>query len=91
MKIEFLSHFDRAFKKYSLTIRQNIQKTIESFLVNLEQGKRPQGLGFRHLKGSIWEIRIGLQYRVLLELGKNRVTFLLVGNHDEVKRFLKRY
>lgn len=89
MKIDFLSRFDRAFKRINPKDQREIRSAIESFLENLPKGHRPQGLGLRRLKGTVWEFRAGLKYRILFELKKDWVIFLFVGNHDEVKRFLK--
>jgi hypothetical protein len=53
---------------------------------------RPQehtGLGLRKLNPSgIWEARAGLSLRALFRLEKDEVTFVFLGNHDDVKRFL---
>lgn len=47
------------------------------------------GLGLRQLATGCYEIRVGLDTRaVLLREGADLVLYL-VGNHDEVRRFLK--
>ncbi len=89
MKVDFLTRFDRSFEKLELSTQIKVRKDIESFLANIQKGIRPQGMGLRRLRGSFWEIRCGLKYRVLFELKKDWITFILVGNHNEVKRFIK--
>lgn len=89
MRIDYLTSFDRSFKKLPSSVQTKIQSIIGSFFDHLVTGIRPQGLGLRRLKGSFWEIRVGLQYRVLFELGKDLIVFVFVGNHEEVKRFLR--
>lgn len=89
MRIDYLSRFDRSFVKLGRTVQQNVQQAIGSFLDNLVAGSRPQGLGLRRLKGSFWEIRVGLQYRVLFEMKRDWITFIFIGNHDEVRKFLR--
>ena len=89
MRVDYLPRFDRSFKKVGLPIQEEIQRAIGSFLDNISKGTRPQGLGLRRLRDVFWEIRVGLQYRVLFEMKNDWVTFLFVGNHNEVKRFLK--
>lgn len=52
--------------------------------------KQHAGLGLRKVsKEGYWEIRVGLDLRVLFCLEKNRARIVLVGNHDEVQKFLK--
>ncbi|MBI2339844.1 MAG: hypothetical protein HYU99_05710 [Deltaproteobacteria bacterium] len=89
MRIDYLSRFDRAFKELPLSSQNDVVLVIEKFLDQLQKGTRSQGIGFRRLKGNIWEIRSGLQYRVLLELNKDWISFLFVGTHDEVRKFLR--
>jgi hypothetical protein len=51
---------------------------------------RPAGLGLKKLHKSFWEIRADLETRILFQVEKDRVTFVIVGNHDEIRRFLSR-
>ena len=52
--------------------------------------KHHTGLGLRkvHPKGY-WEVRVRLGLRVVLHLEKNNCIIKMVGNHDEVRRFLR--
>jgi len=38
---------------------------------------------------GIWELRVGLSQRALFRLSGDEATFVFLGAHDEVKRFLK--
>lgn len=89
MRIDYLARFDRAFKQLPCPFQNDVERSIEKFLDNIQLGIRTQATGLRKLKGNIWEIRAGLQYRVLLELKKDWITFVFVGTHDEVKKFLR--
>lgn len=91
MNIVYLHSFDKSYQKLSSAVQQDIDLTISRFLEILPQGKRPQGIGLRLLSQPNWEIRVGLKYRILLQLKNDTITFTFVGNHDEVKRFLKRF
>ena len=48
------------------------------------------GVGLRkiHPKG-FWEIRVGLGLRAVFRLEKNQARLMMVGNHDDVRRFLR--
>lgn len=47
------------------------------------------GLGIRRLTGNYFEIRAGRDLRAVFSLERNTATLLMVGGHDEVRRFLK--
>ncbi|MBI4064459.1 MAG: hypothetical protein HY401_09200 [Elusimicrobia bacterium] len=49
----------------------------------------PAGLGLKQLKANIWEVRSTLRDRIIFSWIKNSIRFLLVGSHDEIRRFLK--
>ena len=51
----------------------------------------PTGFGLKKFGGDLWEFRTDLPIRVLFQGDKESVTFLFVGNHNEVQRFLKHY
>lgn len=56
-----------------------------------ENGNRPPvGLGLKKLRPPLWEIRSSLQDRILFAWKKDLVTFLVAGDHQDIKRFLKR-
>jgi hypothetical protein len=56
----------------------------------LAQDKRlHHGLGLKRLRGDFWEVRQGLKVRILFRWSGDLVEFLLAGDHDDVKRFLK--
>lgn len=54
-----------------------------------EEGGIPTGFGLTKLRPWLWEIRIGLSDRVLFWRERNNILFDFVGNHEEVRRFLK--
>lgn len=89
MRFEFRPSFDRRFKKLSFARQQKARAAIESVLSYLDR-KTPlrHGLGLKNFHGDYWEIRVDIHDRIVFEL-TDRVTFWLVGNHDEVRRFMK--
>ena len=48
-----------------------------------------KGMGLRKLRDNFYEIRVGLKQRLIFENASNALVFEFLGNHDEVKRFLK--
>jgi len=53
-------------------------------------GAKPQGLGLRKLSGAYWEIRAGLDRRVIFTLEGGLAVFILIGTHDDLHRILRR-
>ena len=48
------------------------------------------GLGIRKIHSSgIWEARMGLGLRVIVAIEKDLLSFVRIGSHDEIKRYLK--
>ena len=48
-----------------------------------------KGAGLRKLRDEYFEARMGLKERLLFENTPEAMVFEFIGNHDEVKRFLK--
>lgn len=89
IEVTYLPSFLRSRKKLALDQKGKVAGVIERFLIALKTGTRPQGLGLRKLRWNFWEIRIGLDHRLLFEMEKNHVTFIILGTHDDIARILK--
>ena len=90
MRFEFKPSFDRSVKDFHAREKEEI-KTAAVLLVKIlsrEEVAR-KGVGLKHLRGNFWEFRKGLRIRILFHLQGDLVEFILAGNHDDVKRFLK--
>ena len=89
MTVEYLASYDRAFRKLPAATQHQTATAIDRLLDYFLTGQRPHGLGLKRLHKQYWEIRVGLGIRVLFELGRDRLTFVFVGNHDDIRRWLK--
>jgi hypothetical protein len=58
-------------------------------VAGFETGQLPHGLGLKRLRAGLWELRAGLSDRVVFHRSGDLVEFMLVGNHDEIARFLE--
>jgi mRNA-degrading endonuclease RelE of RelBE toxin-antitoxin system len=87
--IEFKKSFDRSYRCLSPSDQSKVDETIEAFLTILEENRLPSGLGLKKLVDDLWEIRVGLGLRIAFRMKKDRVEFGLVGNHDDIKRYIK--
>ena len=89
MKFDYLSSYDRSFKKLSPDKQARTVQAIDALIDFFKTGKKPKGLGLKKLRSDHWEIRIDIDYRILFEFKSDLVTFIMVGDHNSIKKFLK--
>lgn len=91
MKFEFKSSFDRSVKSSHGREKEEIKKIALQAIDILSQDRMlHKGIGLKRLKGDFWEIRHGLKARILFRWEGNLVEFILAGDHNDIKRFLKK-
>ena len=89
MRFEPLPSYIRSFKRLEPANKDKVKDTIDKYVDFFDGGPRPEGLGLKRLSKDIWEIRVDLKIRVVFRLEKDLVQWGLVGNHDDIKRFLR--
>jgi hypothetical protein len=90
MRYEFKPSFDRSTKALLTEDKSEIKAACLAFLDLLDQRARlPIGVGLKHLRDDYWEIRKGLRHRILFRWQRNAIEFILAGDHDSIKTFLK--
>lgn len=78
------------FKSIGAQRQKRVTKSLTQLDLMLTAKESPIGLGLKQLKGGIWEIRAGLADRILFTKEEDLVSLLIIGNHDDIKRYLKR-
>lgn len=89
MKFLFSLRFSRLYKKRSRSEQEEIDIALKRLGLFFLENQRPLGLGVRHLRNKIWELRVGLKLRVIFILEPDIVKVLYIGSHDEIRDFLK--
>jgi len=89
MRYEYKPSFDRMFKKLPKDRRDKVLKAIFALIEYFEVGKRAKGLGLKHLRDDFWEIRADIRDRIMFAFTDDIVSFVVVGTHDEIRRFLR--
>jgi len=89
VRYEYKPSFDKTFKKLSKERKTRVLKAIFALIDYFEIGERTEGLGLKHLRGDFWEIRADIKDRIIFALIDDSVSFVIVGSHDEIRRFLK--
>ena len=69
--------------------RQSIGARIAEAQRSIGQPHLHRGIGLRKLRDDYYEIRVGLKLRLVLENTPAALVFECMGDHDDVKRFLK--
>ncbi len=90
MRFEFKPSFDRSIKQLPLHDKADVKSAASQLIEVLSKDREIyQGLGLKRLKNNFWEVRYGLKVRILFRWEGDLAEFLLAGNHEDVKRFLK--
>ncbi|MDP2211202.1 MAG: hypothetical protein Q8J63_05640 [Candidatus Aquicultor sp.] len=90
MNYEYKPSFERMFKKLEPGAKIRVVDAIFSLIDFFETGQRTVGLGLKQLRGDFWEIRVDLKIRVLFVFESDTVSFIIVGTHDDISKFLRR-
>lgn len=90
MRFEFKPSFERSIKSLSPSEKANVKEGAFKLIEVLSKDKQiHHGLGLKRLRGEFWEARKGIKARILFRWTGDLIEFVLAGNHDDVKRFLK--
>ena len=81
--------FDQSLQQLPEAKKKQVKKSLRLATAFFETGDLPHGLGMKPLGRGLWEIRAGLSERILFQKDEDTIQYLLVGSHDEIKRFLK--
>lgn len=87
--IVILPSFERSLKKLSVLERKQTAESLEAFNAMLITGRCSDGLGFKKINHDKYELRATIRIRVVIKSDGDTYYLVLVGNHDEVKRYLR--
>jgi len=91
MRYEFKTSFDRSVKHLPDDAKIEIKKSVFEIIDIVATGKTPsRGQSLKRLHKDYWEARMTIRQRILFKLTDDLIQFLIVGNHEDIKRFLKR-
>ena len=90
MRFEFKPSFERSIKSLPQSERTDVKDAALKLIDVLSKDRQiHQGLGLKRLTRDFWEARKGIKARILFRWTGDLIEFVLAGNHDDVKRFLK--
>ena len=88
-QLVYKSTFLKAYDKLPDGKRQAVIDAVGSLCAGLATGRFAAGLGVKHLAGQIYEFRVDLNLRGVYLVTGTQVILALLGNHDDVRRYLK--
>jgi len=90
VRVFYFNSFLRVFKKFSCQQQAQINSAVAGFISCLEN-KTPasSGIGLKKLTSQLWEIRIGIDLRVVFSIDQDALNLVFIGNHDEIRKYLK--
>ncbi len=62
---------------------------IDKLVETLGDPHRHSGIGIRKLVRNYYELRVGLDIRLVFRASPDAIHFVFAGNHDEVRTFAK--
>ncbi len=87
----FLSdRFRQIVRAYPKPLRAEIGNAIDRLQESIGHPHQHAGLGIRKLVKHYFEMRVGLELRLVFKVERNAITFTFAGTHDEIRKFLKR-
>ena len=89
--IVILPSFERSIKKLAPQEKKQTAESLEAFNGILASGHFPAGLGFKKINHDKYELRVTIRLRVVMKIEGDACYLVLVGNHDEVKKYLRNY
>ncbi|MBI5573126.1 MAG: hypothetical protein HY919_01055 [Elusimicrobia bacterium] len=91
MKVTYLTSFLKLFDELTKE-RQAEVSNIVSDLINLfvKRETPVKGLGLKKLRKNFWEVRLGLKRMILFKLEAAHLIFIILGNHEDIRRFLRK-
>ena len=90
MRFELKPFFDKSVKKFYGKEKKEIKEVAIQAIDILSQDRLLyKGIGLKRLQGDFWEIRKGLKIRILFKWKSGLVQFILAGDHDDIRRYLK--
>jgi hypothetical protein len=89
LRIEFKVDLLHQLRTFDKTDRRAVGELVEKVRTGFGQPHLHGGTGLRALGGDVYECRLNLRQRLVFTLRTGTLYFLFIGNHEDVKRFVK--
>ncbi len=89
-RVYYLATFLKQIRKLRGKDAEACEQVLIAFQNFVQSGTKPEGLGFKKLSPSHFEIRVDLKKRIVMKKIEADYYLALYGDHVEIERFLKR-
>ena len=90
-KIVVLPSFERSVKRLTPHDKKKLALSLEAFNSFLCSGECPHGLGFKKINHDKFEYSVDIRLRVVVKTEGDAFYLVLVGSHDDIKRYLRKF
>jgi len=90
-RILILPSFERSLKRLTPFDKKKLAESLENLNSFLLSGEMPAGLGFKKINHDKYEFRVDIRLRVIVRIEGEDYYLVLAGNHDEIRKYLRRY
>ena len=91
MRYEFKKSFNKCIRNLPEETKIAIKELAFDSIDIISVGKKPaKGMRLKRLRKDYWEVSTTMKERILFKLTGDMIQFILAGNHDHIKRFLRR-
>jgi mRNA-degrading endonuclease YafQ of YafQ-DinJ toxin-antitoxin module len=87
--IEFTGRFRGLAHKLQADRQKELEEVLQRLSATFGQPHLHSGLGIRRLRGSYFECRLDRDLRLVFKLDGNTLVLALLGDHNDVRRFIK--
>lgn len=84
-------HFQKQLNKLPDHDLEKVLEAIDAFRKAIHSNTTSKGLGLKKIAANKYEIRVDLKIRIGITEAKDILVLDLVGNHEEIRNFLKNY
>lgn len=89
MQVDLSKPFRDGVRGFDKRRRREIASAIDAVSDGFGTPHLHSGLGVRRLRRNYFECRASLQIRLIFRAERGMLHFLTLGNHDEIRKFLK--
>lgn len=86
-----LSSFERSVKKLNPADKKKLLESLEALNLFILDGVLPTGFGFKKINHDKYEFRVDIRLRIVIKVDGGDYYLVLVGSHDEVRRYLRHF
>lgn len=90
-RILILPSFERSVDKLTSREKKQLAKSLDSFNNFIITGRASFSLRFKKIDYDKYEFRVNIKLRLIVKEEDDIFYLVLVGSHDEVKRYLRSF